>query len=183
MKGLVMNNIKELMKTVDNKKYTKKEKKKIINRCRKVLGDSVYLSICMEEIAELINVISDSIDGNMDYIHITEELVDTMYAKDILINICNIPHNKINKIKKRKEIKKSVAVTTIRDLSKAQQNISKYARHKNDGYDKVVSAVNIMNEAIINVQSLYRIKKSDISKIETLKYMRNEERLANGTLK
>lgn len=178
-----MNNIPQLMKKVSNIKYTKKEKKELIEQALKIMGDTKYLVICMEEISELIEVISDNINNKIDYIHTAEEIVDVKICIEIMKQIFYISDSKLEKVNKKKLKKnKSVVFTSLTTLSKAQQNISKCIRNKNGSDDKIISTLNNLNETVCQLILLFKIKEKDLSKIELLKYNRLEERIINGTL-
>ena len=173
-----MDNLKELMKK-DYHKYTKRERKNGIRAAAEILGYDKYLVIAMEEMAELSEVITSNALTKVDYIHTAEEIADVMIAAEIIQCICDIP---TKELKKPNRIKKHVLITSVRNLSKAQQNISKYIRWHKNGYSKAVEALNLINNTIPGLMSLFKIKKKDISKIMDIKAERLRQRMENGTL-
>lgn len=178
-----MNNIKELIKTADEIKITKKEKTKSIQTALDTLGKSTYLMLVMEEIGELIEVVSDNMLGKASYYHTAEEITDALISTEILTVIYNIKDKKIDKVKKsHAKRKKSVLFQSIKDLSKAQQDISKTVRAKDADTVKIIHAINLINETCENLIHIFKIKKKDIAKIEKLKFKRLKDRIDNGTL-
>ena len=177
-----MNNIKELMKTANKYKYTKKQKKEILSCSYMEMGETRYLIICMEEIAELIDVASESINSKCDYIHLAEEIVDVMISIEIMKVIFGIKDSELTKIDKKKSKKNSRLISSIQNLSKAQQNISKYLRYGEEAESKIIPALNMMNESVYYISDIFKIKNKDIDKIQNLKYKRLEERIKSGSL-
>ena len=174
-----MNNIKELMKNMGNLKYGKKRKREINRDVFKALGRDRCLVICMEEIGELIDVISLNVYDKVDYIHTAEELSDVLVWINAMTVMYKIKDKDLEKVNKKK---RNVSIfTCISELAKSQQMISKNIRGKDDG-KKIVIAVNMLNQTVEDLINIYKIKKKDITKIEALKYQRLEERLKNKTI-
>lgn len=174
-----MNNIKELMKNMGNLKYGKKRKREINRDVSKALGRDRYLVICMEEIGELIDVISLNVYDKVDYIHTAEELSDVLVCINAMTVMYKIKDKDLEKVNKKK---RNVSIfACISELAKSQQMISKNIRGKDDG-KKIVIAVNMLNQTVEDLINIYKIKKKDITKIEALKYQRLEERLKNKTV-
>ena len=173
-----MNNIKELMKE-DIRSYSKKERKKLIEIEESILGETRCLTIVMEELAELNEVISSNTLNKVDYIHTAEEIADVIICAEIVQSVCGVAPKELTKPSK---IKKHVLIASVRNISKAQQDISKYIRYHKDSYNKVIEAVNLINDTIPALISLFKIKKKDVSKIVNIKVKRREERIENGTL-
>lgn len=179
-----MENLKELMKTTNKLKFTRTHKKMLIASAYETLGYETYLSICMEEMAELIEVVSDNISDKVDYIHTAEEIVDVMISIEIIKVIFGIKDNELDKIDKKKvKSKNKVIFKSIATLSKSQQIISKNIRGKNDADAKIIPMLNNLNETLYDIISLFKIKRKDLDKIELLKFDRLNTRLMNGTLR
>lgn len=175
-----MNNIKELLKKNKGLKYSNKEKNMLVRKGIRILGKDMYLTICMEEISELIDVSTENLYNKINYIHTAEELADVYVSMRIIKNIYNIKDNKLDKIDKSKA-KPNKLFRSISDLSKAQQILSKNIRGKDKG-EKILKSLNLINEACEDIISIFKIKKKDINRIEALKYQRLEERIDNRTL-
>lgn len=176
-----MNNLKELMKNTDKIKYTKKDKDRILRESISKLSKEQYLVICMEEISELTEVISNNICKKTDYIHTAEELVDVIYVSKAMQIIFDIKNKDLYKIKKKHD-NKNVAISSISTLSKCQQNISKFLRGKRPA-EKMVNTVSALNDTVDTLIKLFNIKKKDMNKIELLKYHRQEIRIKNNDIK
>lgn len=177
-----MKNLDELMKHADKLKYTKKQKKELIEQVYSVLGETTYLTICNEEMSELIEVTTEAINNKVDYIHMAEELVDVEICTNVLKVLFNIKDSELEKVDKKKKKKKSVIINSIMILTKSQQNISKIIREKDGARDKIKSTIENMNEATVILQDIFKIKRKDMDKIEALKYKRLEDRIIQGTL-
>jgi hypothetical protein len=165
------------MKHADKLKYNKKQKMELIADMYSFIGEDLYLVLCMEEIAELIEVTSDCTNNKIDYIHMAEELVDVKISIACMLFIFNLKESDLSKVDKRKKKKNSVIIESIQNLSKAQQCISKFIRKSDNASDKVLLAINNMNDAMITLASIFKIKKKDMDKIEAIKYKRLEERV------
>jgi hypothetical protein len=94
-----------------------------------------------------------------------------------MLFIFNLKESDLSKVDKRKKKKNSVIIESIQNLSKAQQCISKFIRKSDNASDKVLLAINNMNDAMITLASIFKIKKKDMDKIEAIKYKRLEERV------
>ena len=174
-----MNNLDDLMKKKVDKKFTKKERKKLIEQAYRQIGKEKYLVICMEEMGELIDVVAKNIAGKVDYIHTLEEITDVYYSMDIIKVVMGIPESKIDKLEKKKiKIGKNTALEGISKLARSQQIISKVVRQK----VKTIQALNMLNETLYEFTKMFKIKKKDIEKMRNIKTKRTEERLENGTL-
>lgn len=173
-----MDRIKELLKE-KVPTYGRKIQKHLIEGACDELGDQTYLTICMEEIAELLELVGENKLGKLDYYHTAEEITDVIISSEIIMVICNIRNKDISKAHK---FKKNVEMTAVTNLSRAQQNISKYIRWHNAGFDKIEQAVELMNDTVASLIDFYKIKKKDIAKIRNLKFQRLEERIMMGTV-
>ena len=178
-----MNNLDELMKKKVDKKFTKKERKKLIEQAYRQIGKEKYLVICMEEMGELIDVVAKNITGKVDYIHTLEEITDVYYSMDIIKVVMGIPESKIDKLEKKKiKIDKYTALEGISKLARSQQIISKVVRQKDKSKVKTIQALNMLNETLYEFTKMFKIKKKDIEKMKNIKTKRTEERLELGTL-
>ena len=175
-----MHNLKELMKNMGNLKYGKKRKKEINRDVANAIGHEKYLVICMEEIGELIDVVSLNVYDNVDYIHTAEELADVLVCIDAMKTMNRIKDKDLDKVCKKQKKKVSI-FECISNLAKSQQAISKNIRGKDNG-SKFIPTINLLNETIENLIFIYKIKKKDIEKIEALKYKRLEDRIKNKTI-
>ena len=173
-----MDGIKDLLKD-KVPTYSKKQQQRLIEEACDEIGEHTYLTICMEEIAELMEVIGDNKINKLDYYHTAEEITDVIISSEIIMVVCNIQEKEIGKTHK---YKKNVDMTSVRNLSKAQQNISKYIRWHNSGFDKVIQAVELMNDTVASLIDHYHIKKKDVAKLRNIKFRRLEERLMMGTV-
>lgn len=174
-----MTNLKEAMKSPEVK-YSKKKRVSLINDTCKILGYERYLMICMEEMAELSEVISQNIINKTDYLHTAEEIADVYNSIMIIQVICGIKSSKLEKVDNKKRPKKSAIFNTLSCLSKAQQHVSKYVRNTKNADERIVLALNLMNRACADAISVFKIKRKDIEKLENIKYKRLEERLNSG---
>lgn len=175
-----MNNLKEYMKG-DVPSYSKKQERELIMGALNMLGEDKYLTICIEELSELNEVITSNTLSKVNYIHTAEEIVDVMISTNIIKLVCGVSNSQLKK-KSPKIKKKNVLMTSVHNIAKSQQNVSKYIRWKKDGYDKVIDALNLLNETIPILIDFFKIKKKDLEKMRNIKLKRLEERLMYGTL-
>lgn len=176
-----MNNLASLIKTADDIHISKKERKYLLQEAIRTLGTERQLEIAVEEIAELINVISSNILDGFDYMHTAEEITDVLIAMRAVAIIANAP------VPKNKELdigkKKMKVFGWYAQLSKAQQYITKYIRHGAVSRDKLLLAMNLMESATCSIIEFCDIQKKDISRIEALKYKRLQDRIRNKEVK
>ena len=175
-----MNNLKEYMKA-DIPSYSKKQERELTMSALNMLGEDKYLTICIEELAELNEVITSNTLSKVNYIHTVEEITDVMFCMDVIKLICGVSNSQLKK-KSSKIKKKNVLITSVRNIAKSQPNVSKYIRWKKDGYDKAVDALNLLNETIPVLIDFFKIKKKDLEKMRNIKIKRLEERVMYGTL-
>lgn len=168
---------KEIMKDAEKINYSRKRQKELIEKQLKLIGSDRYLSLCMEEIAELNNVITNNILYDPDYIHTVEEIVDVLICVDVIKIVSMCKDKSIKKNKHENRIMKDEKLYSIHILSNAQFNISKYIRYNN--LDRAASAISYMLEATSILIDYYRIKNKDIDRIRNLKFKRLEDRLNN----
>lgn len=176
-----MNNLQSLMKTVDNINISKKERRYLLQDAIRILGTERQLEMVIEEIAELINVLSLNILDGFDYLHTVEEVTDVIISmkKVAIIADTQIPKNNELDIGK----KKMKVFTWYAQLSKAQQYISKYIRNGCVARDKLITALHLMESSIDGIIEFCNIHKKDIAKVETLKYKRLQDKIKNKELK
>lgn len=177
-----MDNLDKLLKSKEYDKimYSKKQKKALREKSLNALGINYQLVICMEEIAELIDVVSSNINEKVDYVHTAEELVDVKICADYIMHIYDMKEPSI-KHGKRKNNKKTY-LGSIGNLSHAQMKISKLIRYKNGAENYLYDIVENMLNSVEELATLFKIKKKDLNKIENLKYARLEQRLVYGRL-
>ena len=178
-----MENLSQAMKSFDKKRLNKKERIKILKNAIDTIGRQSVLVISMEELSELVEVVSENIDKKVDYLHTLEEVVDVMICSEYLKIIYSIKESKLNKIDKKSKVKKSKIVSAIRLLSKSSQYISKCIRHGKNASDKALDAVNMINEGIWDLKSLFKIKQKDIDKMVSIKMYRLDDRLKSKDIK
>lgn len=175
-----MDNIEKLIKNADDIKIGKKEQYKLIEIARKAMGSNTYLSLCMEEIAELVEVIVQSYYNintlkKLDYFHIAEEIADVEIGTMIISHIVNKSELKTDKVKIDKKdsfVSWSKVCDVISNLSKSQQYISKYIRKKSGSKEKIQKAIIMMLESTAKIKLIYNIDEKDIKKIKKLKFNR-----------
>lgn len=169
------------MKTADEIHISKKEKKYLAQEAIDILGAERQLTLCIEEIAELMNVLSTNILEGFNYMHTAEEVTDVLIAMKSIAMIAGVPVPKNNELNIGK--KKMKIFTWYSQLSKAQQYISKYIRHGSLAKDKIITALNLLESATHGIIEFCGIHKRDISKIEALKFKRLKDRIRNKELK
>lgn len=148
-------------------------------------GPEKSLSICMEECAELIDVISEyQITGRLDKVHLTEEIVDCMISISMLEFLLHMKskgtdYNIISKHENR-DISPNIC---IRNLSNAIINISKIIRNKSDSEKTIYKTTDLIAESVENILLYFNIDTSDdgdhidmIKKIFMFKIQRMKER-------
>ena len=177
-----MDNIKGMMKHAKKLHYSKKDKKRLIQRSLEQIGASEYTVICMEEMAELNDVIIENTTSKFDYIHTAEEIVDVMFCIEVLKVIFDVKEKDIKKIKKRdNKGKKKVVLKSIQTLSQSQQVLSKTIRHRNRDkkklLEKIIPVINDLNQITSELCTLYKIRTKDLDAIESLKLWRLEKRI------
>lgn len=178
-----MNNIPELLKTTKLKKYSKGEKMKLLRTSLKMRGRDIILMMCMEEISELIEVISNNISNGVNYIHTAEEIVDVHIMIEYIKIICKVKQSDLSKIKiDRKKQSRSIVISSIKTLSKCNQLISKIGRRKEGANDKAALLISNIESTLRELKRIFKIRKKDIEKIELLKYHRLEKRIENKSV-
>lgn len=169
------------MKTAEKINISKKERKYLLQSSINILGVERQLEMAIEEIAELINVLSLNILGQFDYIHTAEEIVDVMISTKKISLIVNTPIPRNLELDVGKQ--KMKLFTWYSQLSKAQQYISKYIRNGCVAKEKLILAMNLMESSTTGIIKFCNISKKDISRIETLKYKRLYDKIRNRELK
>lgn len=176
-----MENIEKEVQSVGNLKYTKKQKAELLANSIYTAGSSIILVMAMEEVSELIQVITSNQTSKTDYWHTLEEVVDVSIMYEYMKIIFEVGEKEIKKSKKRKSKKKDVLILEyINLLATVQQDMSKYIRRKNHSEQRCIEAMSLMKECIDFFISHYKLKKSDMQAVEFLKLQRLEERLLHG---
>ena len=153
------------------KHYSRSETELLTERSIEALGKDVHLVICLEEIAELIEVIIVNTDNTMDidaYIHTAEEVADLEIISIMLRKVANIKDNdyEIPSEMKRDDF--------IMYLVMAQQEISKYIRYKKQECAEI--AYRCMDNVLYRIYDFYHIRAKDVDKIMDIKFDRFEKR-------
>lgn len=166
----------------DVPKYSKKQRQSIVDDAVEILGTEKMLVLCIEEISELIDVISSNMSSKVNYLHTVEEMADVQFSLMYMKNVCNIDDNDIKKPNKKKKPGKGKIFPIISSLCNGQMALSKYMRGKKDGYERVVEAYNEICEDIIILEKFFKIKEKDVEKVLNIKLQRTEERILYNTL-
>lgn len=171
-----MKNLKELIPSVKKRRYTDDDIEEWLSRSIYVCGADHGLIVCIEEIGELINVIADTAIGNIDYIHVAEEIADVI----ITLHYCIlVAHMKEHELKTQINIsfKKNKTINFIRILSETQQSITKFLRRGTKSRQKLIQSVIKTRIALDEMIRFYNIDIDDIERIKILKIDRLKDRL------
>ena len=178
-----MENLEKLIKEKNLPKYTKKKKKELLTASIDDAGKTHILIMAMEEIAELIEVLARNASSNkINYIHTVEEIVDVRVMIEYMKIIFDVKDSDI-KDKVKKNNKKNGIFSSISSLSLSQQIISKYLRRRDYAYKRCIKMIPELNNTVNDIISIFKVKKKDMEKIESIKYRRIEERLKLGLVK
>lgn len=171
-----MNNLAHHLKSVDEIHISKKERKYLLREAINTAGERTQLIIANEEISELMNVLSDNILHEFDYLHTAEEVTDVLISMKMIAMIADVqlPKNSTRIPMAKQKLK---IFSWYSNLTKAQQYISKYMRHGSVSKDKLVLALHILDDMTYEIIEFCKISKKDIAKIETLKMKRLQDRL------
>lgn len=172
-----MKNLEKLMKK-EQKKYSKKEIQKILAKSVDHSGIVHILVMSMEEISELIEVITMN-TRKSNYLHTAEEIVDVKIMVEYMKIIFSI---KEDDMKYKEKKKKGTPVDYITTLCNCQKDISKFLRRSNmrKRCEKTIPVLNYVTEDLIGY---YKIKKKDLEKIEAIKMARLEDCLLHNKLR
>lgn len=174
-----MKDLEYILATKDIPKYTVEEIETILITECELNGKVHQLSVCMEEFAELIEVLCENvISGRVDTIHLKEELVDCWICLDYLSIIFNIQvlppvtyytqENCIN--------------NCILNLSTGITRISKCIREKSNAEIKIVSVINMITETLYNIHKYYNISNNDYQ-MKDIRYLKTERSEVRNTVK
>jgi hypothetical protein len=179
-----MDNLEKLMKDKNLPKYTKKKKRELLARSIDDAGKTHILIMAMEEISELIEVLATNASASkINYVHTAEEIVDVKIMIEYMKIIFSVKDSDIKDVKTKKPSKKNPIFNSIASLTLYQQMISKYLRRRDYAFKRCAKMIPEMNVSICEIISLFKIKKKDMDKIESLKYQRIEERLKLGVVR
>lgn len=173
-----MKNIEYLLSELTSPLYNRSQMLSIIKTECKVFDTKVELSMCMEEFAELIEVITDNIiRERIDYIHLKEEMSDCYICIDKLRIIFGISNSDID-IPGKNHVYGSTNLLNncIFNLSVCIQKLSKCIREKSNANTKMIGVINTINETLYNLEKYYKIDSEDILKITQLKIKRMNDR-------
>jgi hypothetical protein len=175
MDGENMKDLEYILATKEIPKYTPDEMKAILTKECELNGKTHQISVCMEEFAELIEVICENtITGKIDMIHLKEELVDCWICLDylsILFSIQPMPCMTYYDTEK-------CLNNCILNLSTGITKLSKCIREKANADIKIVSLMNTITETLYNIHKFYNIGTRDyqMHEIKCLKIERSEKR-------
>ena len=178
-----MNNLETLLQTVDKISISMEERAKIREEILESFGLERLLSSTIEEIAELINILSKNVmTVHCDFLHTAEEVADVMLMTTIIkqTGIVAIDHHIEEPSTKLVSIE---LMEWIDCLSRAQQYISKYIRFRKYAMDKIETALFLLDTTTTQVIERYHISMSLIKKIETLKYKRWKDKLKESNIR
>ena len=168
-----MKNIEYLLAKTEIPTFSDGEVINIITEENYFDGREKTLSICMEEFAELIEVLMDeSITGKLDLLHLHEEICDTTLCLEKLRLLFDISENDISDITKYKNYYRiNIKENCILILTQSIINLSKCIRNKPESDRYIISTLNTIQEALANIVRYYNFSNEDILQ------MRNIERL------
>lgn len=174
-----MDNLEKLIKGAKPNKYSNKEKNRILKELATSEGDVLPLIKAVEELAELINVTCENVYKKVNRLHTAEEISDVrIFVRDIK-RTAGIKDSDLKKCHIPKKIKTKHVIKALADLSKAQQLMTKCIRAQSLNKKEGVAIVNTINHSVAVIEGKYRVKKSELGKIESLKYDRCQERSKN----
>ena len=167
-----MDNLEKLIKEAKPNKYSNKKKNQILEDLITSEGTILPWVKAMEELAELINVTCENLCGKVDRLHTAEEIIDVRLFLKTIQNSAGIKDNNLKKPHKHKKITKKHVIKALSALSKAQQEISKCIRVNKMNKSTALTIINEVNQAIYIIESVYKIKKKALGRIDSLKYTR-----------
>ena len=177
-----MNNLETLMETADDIKISKKEKKYIMQETVRILGLSKELTNAIEEISELINVLSSNILGEYNKLNTAEEVVDVIISIRLIELATGIyPSN--TEMESEFDGTKIKTFEYFYKLSKAQQYISKYIRYGSLAKNRLSNALFLMQETVEDIITSFSLNDDILNKIELLKYKRIQDKIKYNNLK
>ncbi len=180
-KGEDMKNLKKMMMTVNKITYTQKDLDDAIAESIYTIGYTKTLIVAIEELGELINVISDNTENKLDYIHTVEELTDVIITLEYCKQAAHMKPDELAKTYKIPENRHKI-MYYINVLSRTQQSITKFIRHATRSRQSLIQSVIITYAVIDDIISFYNIDKRDIEKMKQLKINRLRDRLDNRQL-
>ena len=178
-----MKNLDYLLTKTDIPSYNKEEITEIIRKENKILGPKMLMTLCMEEFAELIEVITDiNLRGRIDYIHLIEEMADCEVS---LYRIASILE--LNPVKYKQTFHSHKEDTCIQNctllLSTSIIKLSKYIREKQNADLHLFTIINDIREALSNLAEYFEIDRKDLIKVINLKAQRIDQRNIAAELK
>jgi hypothetical protein len=176
-----MKHIQYLLSKTEIPSFTNDEIIAIISEENMLDGKEKTISICMEEFAELIEVMmEESITGKLDSIHLQEEFCDTVLCLEKLRTLYNISENDISNVCKYDNYYRSnVKENCILVLTQSIITLSKCIRNKPESSMYIINIINNIQEVLANIIRYYKFSSDNISqimKIEYLKINRMKER-------
>lgn len=188
-----MKNLRKLILDAEPNKYTDEQKIDLISKYYDVIGKDKYIVICMEEISEVVQVLSNPFLFGKDLLSLIEEVVDLKICIYDLKFIYRQYKEDIDKIPKLSESYKKhlnkvrvgeyYSLKCIKNLCFMQQELSKIIRKK-EGYeskDKILSIIETLENIADEIIIVYALDSDTMDRIETIKFQRQEERIATDT--
>ena len=170
-----MNNLEYLLTSTDIPSYTEEEFYAIIQKECELLGNDISLTICMEELAELIEVLMEyNIRGRLDKLHLKEEINDCYISILRLQSVFNISPENI--CMDKNIYTNNIVDNCVLNLTTAITKISKCIRKKVNAEIKALSIINLIQESLVNINHHFNIKLDELKPILYLKVKRSEER-------
>lgn len=177
-----VNNLEELLETTaDTIHFTKEELQDFDRSVVRILGVDRIINNTIEEIAELINVVSKNIIDHFDRIHTMEEINDVVMMTSFIQLATEVEPAK--SAPDTYDESGMVFMKYFYKLSMAQQYLSKYIRYKSYAEEKLAIALFLLRDVAEELSSVLNISKSEMSKIEVLKYKRIQDKIKSNELR
>ena len=174
-----MKNLKEAMKNIHKITYTQNDIDDNISRSILYSGNTHCLVITIEEIGELINVISENVVEKTDYLHTVEEITDVILSLEYCKQIAHIKDFELE-TEITISVKKHRMMTYIKILSETQQSITKFIRRATKSRQRLIQSMIKIYSIIDELIEFYSIDLIDIEKMKQLKINRMRDRLDNN---
>ena len=137
-------------------------------------GADFQLIHCMEEFAELINVISENrVRGRVDTLHLIEEIADCYICVDRLKLIVNSNTVDIPGTLYKAD---QCLDNCISNLSAVIVTISKCLRKKSNAHMKMTTIISTVSETLYNLCEFYKVDNDSLAHIFQVKFRRIDER-------
>lgn len=183
-----MTNLEERFKDPVQHKYTIKQKTAINKSAIRILGRDKCLYTTIEEMAELINIISINTLDKFDYLHTLEETVDVYMAMHFIRDCCHITKINISDYTNRKKglydkiNPKKRIFSYLKILSQCQQDVTKYLRGGTNSDIKLIETVIMLDIVTTDIRNFYHLKEEDFDHMLNIKYSRIDDKIRKGIL-